>query len=170
MKTITTLILCCMLAISTEAMAYDATFNFSQQYPELVAGWKIKAGPTKGGPYPYVLDCKKPAPLADGSIDCVGTGLTANPIYAVAVNYNSAGVESSASNEATMTITVPPPASLKTVVKITTVSKLTRYGNVIVSTTMTKKEMPLDTVIKEGTTGYRNARGEYITNTTIALN
>jgi hypothetical protein len=151
-------------------LAYDATFNFSQQYPELVAGWKIKAGPTKGGPYPHVIDCKKPVPLADGTYDCVGIGLTANPIYAVAVNYNSAGTESPQSPEATMTITVPPPANMKIVVKITTVSRLTKYGNVIASTTITRKEVPAGTVVKEGTTGYRNSLGEWITNTTIALN
>ena len=52
------------------AHAYDATFNFTQQYPELVAGWKIKAGPTKSGPYPHVIDCKKPPANTDGTFDC----------------------------------------------------------------------------------------------------
>lgn len=168
MKRIATVVFCTLIA--AQAFAYDATFNFSQQYPELVAGWKIKAGPTKGGPYPYVIDCHKPAANADGTIDCVGTGLTANPIYAVAVSYDSAGVESAASNEATMTLTVPPPASLKIVVKITTVSKVNKRGNVVASTTVAREEVPAGTVIREGTTGYRNAKGEYITNTIIAFN
>lgn len=168
MKRIATVVFCTLIA--AQAFAYDATFNFSQQYPELVAGWKIKAGPTKGGPYPYVLDCHKPVANADGTFDCVGTGLTANPIYAVAVSYDSAGVESAASNEATMTLTVPPPASLKIVVKITTVSKLNKRGNIVASTTVSREEVPADTVVKEGTTGYRNAKGEWVTNTIIAFN
>lgn len=158
-----------IILLSTSfAYAYDATFNFTQQYPELVAGWKIKAGPTKGGPYPIVIDCKKPAPNVDKSYDCVGTNLTANPIYAVAVNYDSTGKESASSTEATMSITVPPPADIKIGVKITTISRLTSYGNVIASTTI--KRIESATPIKEGTTGYRNKRGEWVSNTIIALN
>ena len=152
------------------ACAYDATFNFTQQYPELVAGWKIKAGPTKTGPYPHVIDCKKPAPNADGSYDCLGVGLTANPIYAVAVNYNGAGVESPQSPEATMSITVPPPASLKVVVTVRTVSKLNRNGNPISVTTVKKEEVPIDKVVKEGTSsGYRNKYGEWVVSTVIVM-
>lgn len=162
------IIIALITVIPTLVMAYDAVFTFTQSTPELVAGWKIKAGPTKGGPYPYVVDCKKPVANPDGSYDCTGTGLTANPLYAVAVNYDSTGKESVNSNEASLSITVQPPANLKAAIKITTVSKLTNRGNIIATTTV--KRIELDATIKEGTTGYRNKRGEWVSNTVVALN
>lgn len=155
--------------LAVKAFAYDATFNFTQQYPELVAGWKIKAGPTKGGPYPHVIDCKKPAANSDGSYDCIGTGLTANPIFAVAVNYDSAGKESAQSPETTMAIAVPPPAAPKIAIKVTTISKVGRRGNVTSETTVSKSEVPEGAIVKEGTTTYRNSRGEYVSNTIIVM-
>ena len=102
-----------LLFTTSSAFAYDATFNFTQQYPELVAGWKIKAGQTKGGPYTRTVDCKKPSVKADGTIDCAMTDLTFNPLYGVVVNYDSTGKESTPSNEATLSVTVPPPGNLK---------------------------------------------------------
>lgn len=159
-----------ILLSTSFAYAYDATFNFTQQYPELVSGWKIKAGPTKGGPYPYIIDCKKPAANADGSFDCLGIGLTANPIYAVAVNYDSAGKESMASNEATMSITVQPPASLKVIVTVRTVSSLTPKGNIIAKTTVTSKEVSAGTVINTKPISYwNNKTKQYISQTTLVM-
>jgi hypothetical protein len=163
------IVLLSILFLASTAFAYDATFTFNQQYPELVAGWKIKAGPTKTGPYPHIIDCRKPAPNTDGTYSCAGTGLTANPIYAVAVNYNSAGVESATSNEATMSITVGPPTNLKVVVTVQTVSRLSKYGNPIATTTIKRVEVPQDKVVREGTSSYRNSRGEYVTNTTLVM-
>ena len=101
-----------LFAVSS-AFAYDATFNFSQQYPELVSGWRAKAGPTKGGPYTRTVDCKKPAAKTDGTFDCVVPGLDFSPMYGVVVNYDAAGKESLPSAEASLTVTPPPPTGLK---------------------------------------------------------
>lgn len=171
MKNLFIRIICLLVTamFAVQAFAYDATFNFSQQYPELVAGWKIKAGPTKSGPYPYVIDCKKPAAKTDGTFDCIGTGLTANPIYAVAVNYDSTGKESAQSNEATTSITVQPPTNLKVVITVTTAVKLSRYGNVIaVNPVVTEKEVPADQYVKEGTKIVKKDRYNY-TATTVTV-
>ena len=160
-----------VLLLPAHVFAYDATFNFSQTTPELVAGWKIKAGPTKGGPYPTVVDCGKPAPLADGTYNCEMPGVAFNPLYGIAVNYDKAKVESLPSTEATLSITVAPPNNLKVVITVRTVAKLTRYGNPTATTTVSRKEVPVDKVVKEGTSSYWNSRTrEHITNTTIVSN
>lgn len=173
MNTIRIIHLLAIVLISTfsgaTAVAYDATANFFQDKPELVSGWNFKSGSTKGGPYPVVTDCGKPTAKADGSYDCVAKGLTANPLYGVVANYDSAKKEIATSSEATMTITVPPPSGVKIALVVTTVSRLTKAGNVIASTTIKRKEVASGTIIKEGSSGYRNIRGEYVTNTTIAL-
>lgn len=165
------LILLLIILLSTSfAYAYDATFNFTQQYPELVNGWKIKAGPTRGGPYPIIIDCKKPTPKTDGSYDCVGTNLTANPIYAIAVNYDITGKESESSTEATMVLTVPPPADIKIVVTIRTVSSFTGRGNITAKTTVTTKEVSADTVIDTKPIAYWNSKTkQYISQTTLVM-
>ena len=156
-----------VMAIS-QSHAYDATANFSQSQPELVSGFFFKAGPTKGGPYPSVTDCGKPAPKADGTYDCVGKNFTANPVYAVVSNYDSAKKEIATSAEASMSITVQPPGNLKLVVTVTTISKLTRYGNPVATTTIKRVTVPSDKVVKEGTSGYWNSKKrEYVTNTVI---
>ena len=64
MKRLTLAMLCFFLVVSF-AFAYDTGINFKQQYPELIAGWYIDAGPTKGGPYPNVTDCAKTPIKAD---------------------------------------------------------------------------------------------------------
>jgi hypothetical protein len=157
-----------LIAIGVNAFAFDATANFSQAQPELVSGFFFKAGPTKGGPYPSVTDCGKPTPKADGTFDCVGKNFTANPVYGVVSNYDSAKKEIATSAEASLSITVQPPANLKMAMVVTTVSKITRRGNVVASTTLAQKEWTSTT--REGTHGYRNKRGEYITTTIIAMN
>lgn len=112
-KIILSLIVAGTLAVPVIASAYDATFNFSQSYPELVAGFKAKAGGVKGGPYPTVIDCKKPTQKTDGTFDCVVPNLSHGTLYGVVVNYDSTGKESAPSAEGTMTIPVSPPSNLK---------------------------------------------------------
>ena len=46
-----------IILTTTAALPYDATYNFTQPSPELVSGFKAKAGPTKGGPYTVTVDC-----------------------------------------------------------------------------------------------------------------
>lgn len=157
-----------LLFVST-VFAYDATFNFKQQVPELVGGWYIKAGPTKGGPYANVQDCGKPVMKADSTYDCKVTGYTANPVYAIVVPYDSTKKELAPSPEATASVVVPPPSDVKIVVTIVTVSRITRYGNAIADTTVTRESVPADKVIKEGTVKYRKADGTYYTKTTIVF-
>jgi len=83
----------------------------------------------------------------------------------------SDGKESPHSAPFTLVDYGPGPSGLKlTVLTIKTVSRLTKYGNVIASTTTSRKEVPAGTVVKEGTSGYRNSLGEWISTTTIALN
>jgi hypothetical protein len=154
--------------LATSAYAFDAVGNFKQTTPELVSGWLFKTGGVKGGPYVSITDCGKPAPKADGSYDCTAKNQTVNPLYGVVTNYNSARVESPPSNEYALTITVAPPSDLKMAMVITTVSKVTRTGRVTAATTIVKKAWSPDT--KEGTRGFRNSRGEYVTTTIIAMN
>lgn len=99
--------------VAQTALAYDANFNFSHSAPEVVAGFRIKIGPTKGGPYPTVIQCGKPAAKKDGTYDCVGKGLTLDPLYAVAVAYDAANQESAHSNEASYDPPPPAPGGLK---------------------------------------------------------
>lgn len=159
-----------VLSTASIAMAYDVTANFSQDKPELIAGFYLKAGPTKGGPYPNVTDCGKPAAKADGTYDCIGKGYTANPVYAVVANYDGAKKEIATSAEATLSLTVQPPGNLKLVITVQTISTLSRYGNPIAKTTIKRAEVPVGTVVKEGTSSYRNRAGEYVTNTIVAFN
>ena len=102
-----------LLAASNQAMAYDATFNFSHPMPSVVSGFRIKAGGAKGGPYPTVIQCGKPAAKSDGTYDCTGTGLAFDPMYAVAVAVDAAGQESAPSNEAVYDPPPPAPSGLK---------------------------------------------------------
>lgn len=159
-----------MLFVSVNmAFAYDATFNFKQQVPELIGGWYIKAGPTKGGPYANVQDCGKPTVKADSTYDCKVTGYTANPVYAIVVPYDSTKKELTPSAEATASVVVPAPTDVKIVVTIVTVSRITRYGNAIADTTVTRESVPAGKIVKEGTVKYRKADGTYYTKTTIVF-
>jgi len=151
------------------AFAYDATVNYKQQYPELVAGWYVKAGPTKGGPYGNVTDCGKVPIKADSTYDCKVAGYTANPAYLVVVPYDTAKKELAQSAEASVSVVVPAPTDVKVVVTITTVSRFTRYGNIIADTTIKRESIPVGTTVKEGTTSYRNKSGQYITKTVIVM-
>jgi hypothetical protein len=159
----------CFLLMTSSALAYDASVNFKQQLPELVAGWYVKAGPTKGGPYANVQDCGKPVMKADSTYDCKVTGYTANPVYAIVVPYDSTKKELAPSLEATASVVVPPPSDIKIVVTIVTVSRITRYGNAIADTTVTRESVPADKLVKEGTVKYRKADGTYYTKTTIVF-
>lgn len=155
----------CFFTMVSFTSAYDTGFNFKQQYSELVAGWYIDAGPTKGGPYPNPTDCVKTAAKADGSFDCKATGWTANPAYFVITPYNSAKVKiaGATSPEQTVTVTVPPPTDIKTVVTVTVVSKLTRYGNIIAESSVDKITVPIDKDVKLGVVAnYRAKDGRYI--------
>jgi hypothetical protein len=158
-----------LLAIGVNAFAYDATGNFSQAQPELVAGWLLKGGSVKGGPYPSVTDCGKPAPKTDGTYDCVAKGQTANPSYWVVTNYDSTKKELATSTEAPLSITVQPPTSLKMVIVVTTTSKVSFSGKIISSTTIDRKNVASDVAIVEGSRTTRNARNEWITTTTIVM-
>lgn len=155
--------------IAGKAFAYDATYNFSQPKAELVAGFKAKAGPTAGGPYTISVDCKKPTPKADGSYDCTVPGITFNPVYGVVSNYDSTGKEMATSSEASATIQAPPPSAPKILVTVQTVSKLNRYGKPVATTTVKRTELAANDIVKEGTTSYRNSRGEYVTDTKIII-
>lgn len=161
--------LACAMIIAAKAFAYDATYNFSQPSAELVSGWKAKASATKGGPYNLVVDCKKPAPKQDGSYDCIVPGLTFNPVYGVVSNYDSTGKEMATSTEASVTITAPAPTAPKIVVTVQTISYLSKYGNPIAKTTVKRTEVGADKLVKEGTSSYRNSRGEYVTNTVVVM-
>lgn len=95
------------------AQAYDATFNFSHPAPNLVQSFRIKYGPTKGGPYPTVVQCGKPNLKADGTYDCTGQNINLDPLYAVAVAVDASGQESLPSNEASYDPVPPAPSGLK---------------------------------------------------------
>lgn len=154
----------------SSAFAYDLNANFTQSMPELVSGFFLKAGPTKGGPYPNITDCGKPAIKADGTFDCIGKDYTANPVYVVVANYDSAKKEISTHAEVTMTIPVSPPANLKIrVLTVTTISTLSKYGNPIATTTIKWTEVSDISLVKEGTKSYRNKNGAFVTNTIIAM-
>lgn len=113
MKKLIALSILGLVAVASNAFAYDATFNFSHPSPSVVAGFRIKVGAVKGGPYPTIIQCGKPSAKPDGTYDCVGTGLNLDPMYAVAVAYDSANQESPPSNEATYDPAPPAPAGLK---------------------------------------------------------
>lgn len=83
----------------------------------------------------------------------------------------SDGKESPHSPPYTLVDYGPGPQGLKlTVVTIRTVSTLTKHGNVIAKTTMTREEVPEGTTVKQGVRpGYRNAKGEYINTTVIVM-
>jgi hypothetical protein len=157
----------CFFSMVSFAFGYDATLNFKQQYSSLVSGWFVKAGPTKGGPYPNIQDCGKPAVKPDGTFDCKVTGYTANPVYAVVVPYDGAKTELVPSAEVTASVSIPAPSDVKIVIVITTVASVNRYGLIVSSTTVKKESVPLDKVVKEGTTSYRTRDGKYVTNTVI---
>ena len=95
------------------AFAYDATFNFSHPSPNVVQSFRIKHGNIKGGPYPNVIQCGKPTLKADGTYDCLGTNISNDPMYAVAVAVDLSGQESAPSNEAMYDPIPPPPTGLK---------------------------------------------------------
>lgn len=159
------LVMVAFIAMVSVSYAYDTGFNFKQQYPELISGWYIDAGPTKGGPYPNTTDCVKTPIKSDGTFDCKATGYTANPAYFVITPYNSAKVKiaGATSPEQTVTVTVPPPTDIKTVVTVTVVSRLTKYGNIIAETSIDKITVPIDKEVKTGiTANYRAKDGRYI--------
>lgn len=159
-----------LLFFSTQTYAYDATGSFTQDYPELVKSWYIRYGATKGGPYTATVDCGKPAPV-DGRYVCSIPNISLNPIYAVAVAIGNDGVESGPSNEVEFKVALPPPADFKVVVTVRTVATINKYGNPVMSTTVSKKEVDVDTLVKEGTSTYWNsANRERVTNTVIAMN
>lgn len=152
------------------AHAYDATYNFTQPSPELVSGFRAKAGPTKGGPYTVTVDCKKPTLKADNTYDCVVPGVTFNPIYGVVSNYDSTGKEMATSEEASATITAPPPSGLKIVVTIRTVSSFTSRGNITAKTTVTSKEVPADAIVDTKPVNYWNSKTkQYISQTVLVM-
>ncbi len=66
-----------LILSAVQTFAYDATANFSQAQPELVSGFFLECGPTKGGPYPSVTDCLKPPLKADNTYDCALKDFTA---------------------------------------------------------------------------------------------
>lgn len=148
------------------AQAFDVTGNFSQAKPELVSGFKLECGPTKGGPYPNVQDCGTPAIKADGTYDCVVKGLAYNPVYCVASNYDKNKVKIATSAEASLTVPVAPPANLKLVVTVQTVSKIPWWGKPDVKTTITRETTDRD--VTEGTVSTWDARKrEQVTTTTF---
>ena len=158
------------VALHCNAWAYDATYNFTQPSPELVSGFRAKAGATKGGPYIITVDCKKPPLKADGTYDCVVPDITFNPIYGVVSNYDGTGKEMAASAEATASITAPAPGNLKIVVTIRTVSSFTSRGNIIAKTTVTSKEVPAGTIVNTKPINYWNSKTkQYISQTTLVL-
>lgn len=158
------------LAITSKAAAYDATYTFTQPSPELVAGFKAKAGSSKGGPYTITVDCKKPPLKADGTYDCVVPDITFNPIYGVVSNYDGTGKEMATSAEATASITAPAPGNLKIVVTIRTVSSLTTRGNITAKTTVTSKEVPATAAVDTKPVSYWNSKTkQYISQTTLVL-
>jgi hypothetical protein len=168
MKRITLTIVLLFSMVASSA-AYDATGNFSQAQPELVSGWLLKGGPTKGGPYPSITDCGKPAPRADGTYDCVAKNQTANPSFWVVSNYDGTKKEMATSTEATLAITVQPPANLKMVVVVTTVSRVGLSGRIISNTTVDRKQVPPEVAIVEGSKTVKTARNEWTTTTTIVM-
>jgi hypothetical protein len=168
MKRITLAIILLFSMVASSA-AYDATGNFSQAQPELVAGWLLKGGSVKGGPYPSITDCGKPAPKTDGTYDCVAKGQTVNPSFWVVSNYDGTKKEMATSTEATLAITVQPPASLKMVIVVTTVSKISFSGKIISSTTVDRKQVAPDVAVVEGSKTTRTAKNEYVTSTTIVM-
>ena len=156
--------------LAVKSFAYDATGSFTQDYPELVKNWDIRYGATKGGPYATKVNCGKPAPV-DGRYVCSIPNISLNPIYAVAVAIGHDGVESGPSNEVEFKVTVPPPGDFKVVVTVRTVATINKYGNPVMSTTVSRKEVAVDTPVKEGTSTYWNsAKRERVTNTVIAMN
>ena len=154
---------------SSTVFAYDVTFNFEQTYPELVSGWKIKASPTKGGPYTLIQDCAKTAIRSDKTFDCKGTGYAINPAYVVLAPYDSASKELAQSSEVTVSVTVPAPTNIKTVVTVTTTTTVGRNGKVSSETMVAKKDVPQNSVVSEGTVTTRTKDGKYVTVTTIVM-
>jgi hypothetical protein len=65
----------------------------------------------------------------------------------------------------------PGPDGLKiTVVTVRTVSSLTKHGNVISKTTISRKPLEEGQIVKEGTTGYRNKKtGEWVSLTVFKV-
>lgn len=159
-----------VIMVAAAAHAYDTTYNFTQPSPELVSGFRAKAGATKGGPYIITVDCKKPPLKADGTYDCVVPDITFNPVYGVVSNYDGTGKEMATSAEATASITAPPPGNLKIVVTIRTVSSFTSRGNITAKTTVTSKEVPAATVVDTRPISYWNSKTkQYISQTTMVM-
>lgn len=99
--------------------AYDITATVEHSDYAATAGYKIYYGNTKGGPYPNFIPCGKPALKADGTFDCVGTGMTVQPIYAVAVTVDAQGVDGPKSAE--YYYALPPTApAIKQIIRKTT--------------------------------------------------
>ena len=98
------------LATPVPASAFDYTFTFTHTMPAEMAGYRVKYGAVKGGPYTGgVVDCGKPAVKSDGTMDCPGPGIIIPPstLYAVAVAVMASGNESPPSAEASFTPAAP---------------------------------------------------------------
>ena len=80
-----------LLLAAPPALSYDITATIEHGDYSEATGYRLYYGSAKGGPYPNSVQCGKPALKADGTFDCVGTGLTIKPIYAVAVAYDAQG-------------------------------------------------------------------------------
>lgn len=168
--TITLVIAFFVILVAAAAHAYDATYTFTQPSPELVSGWKTKAGPTPGGPYPSVVDCKKPAMRADNTYECLHSNVSYNPLYGVVSNYDSEGREMATSQEYKLAITAPAAGGLKIVVTIRTVSSFTSQGNITAKTTVISKQVPADTVVDTNPINYWNSKTkQYISQTTLVM-
>ena len=80
-----------LLWAAPPALSYDITATIEHTDYSEAAGYRLYYGSVKGGPYPNSIQCGKPPLKADSTFDCVGTGLTIKPIYAVAVAYDASG-------------------------------------------------------------------------------
>jgi hypothetical protein len=156
----------CTLILASSSFAYERTITaewtaYTPPQGATTTGFKLY----KDG----VLAC----PFSGAAIvkgECTVDLVKASTPFTLTAVFSD-GKESPHSAPFTLVDYGPGPQGLKlTVVTIRTVSTLTKYGNVIAKTTMTREEVPEGTTVKQGVRpGYRNSRGEYVTNTTIAL-
>jgi hypothetical protein len=79
--------------MASMAHAYDVSMVITHENYTWTAGYRVKYGNTKGGPYPTVIECGKPTRDADNNIPCAGTNITAYPMYAVPVAYDAQNAE-----------------------------------------------------------------------------
>lgn len=155
-----------LLMLAVQAFSYERT---------IVAEWDKYTPPQGIAATGFKL-------YQDGTLSCSFTGpaivkgectvdlVKVNTPFTLTALFSD-GKESPHSAPFTLTDYGPGPSGLKlTVLTIKTVSTLTKYGNVIAKTTMTREEVPEGTVVKQGVRpGYRNAKGEYINTTVIVM-